>query len=101
MSPAATTMKRRGAPQIARKPQAPRYWMHDRRLKSVMLAWFADKEMSDEEIAAMRDYLKQWISAGWLGQEVEALRREVDGLVSRAKIERWLTEAVKVGVDPL
>lgn len=95
-------LHRRAAPQVARKAHGPRYWMYDQRLRPTMLAWFADAPLTDDQIVAMREYLKAWIMApGWLADAVEDLKAQVDGLDSRAKIERWLIDALQVGVDPL
>ena len=55
-----------------------------------------------DEIAAMREYLRQWIERGdWRGREIHHLRLEIDGLNSRREIAAWLSIAEDLGIDPL
>lgn len=80
------------------------YWMHETSgvLRPAVAAYFAGGDMTAEQIAAMRAYLRQWIMAPvWRGPEVSVLRRSIDGLTSRAAIELWIALAAEVGLDPL
>ena len=59
--------------------------------------------MTQEQIATMRAYLRQWIMAPWcwIGKPVEELRGRIDQLTSREAIDEWLWKALEVGIDPL
>jgi len=57
--------------------------------------------MTDEQIAAMRSYLRQWIAADWCGADVELLRMSVDGLTNRAALDDWLDRAIDANIDPI
>lgn len=83
---------------------APGYWMYETTgvLRPAVEAYFAGGDMTAEQIAAMRAYLRQWIAAPvWRGPDIPDLRRAVDGLTSRAAIARWLALAERAGLDPL
>lgn len=82
----------------------PGYWMHETSgvLRHVVEAYLTGAPMTPEQIAAMRAYLRQWIMVPqWRGDEVNRLRREVDGLTSREAITLWLRVAEEEGIDPL
>ena len=64
-------------------------------------AYLNREPLDDEQIAAIRAYLRQWIMAGWLDDAVEKLRADVGGLTSRQAIAQWLGEALEIGIDPL
>ncbi len=93
--------------------RSPDYWMHETSgvLQPAIEAYLAGGPMTDEQIAAMRAYLRQWIMApGWdanpdasllYRQKIALLRRWVDSLTSREVIKGWLSEAEKIGIDPL
>jgi hypothetical protein len=92
-----TTQKPRPAPP-------PGYWMYESSgaLRPAVVAYLQHEPMSDEMIAAMRAYLRQWIMAPvWQGPAVDALRAAVDGLTSRQAISRWLDIALDENIDPL
>ncbi|HEX8752114.1 MAG TPA: hypothetical protein VF731_01745 [Solirubrobacterales bacterium] len=87
----------------------PGYWMNETSgvLRPVVHRYLAGVELSEEDVAVMRTYLRQWITAGaWEStpgepDRVEELRRAVDGLDSRAAIAGWLERAAFLGIDPL
>lgn len=82
----------------------PGYWMHETTgvLRPAVEAYLSRTEMSREQIAAMRAYLRQWIFApGWRGREVRFLRHAIDDLTSREAIHSWLMIAEQAGIDPL
>jgi hypothetical protein len=60
-------------------------------------------ELTDEQIAAIRHYLAQWIYAPGFdgGEGVGLLRDTIGGLKSRQAIDNWLGAALEVGIDPL
>lgn len=83
---------------------SPGYWMYETSgvLRPAVFAYFGGEPMSDEQIAALRAYLRQWInSPAWLGDKVAKLRAEVDNLTSREAIRKWLQIAEAEGIDPL
>jgi hypothetical protein len=82
----------------------PGFWMHETSgvLRPAIEAYLYRRPMSEEQIAAMRAYLRQWIMApAWQGDVAEELRRRIDELRSRAAIDAWLTLAEGAGIDPL
>jgi hypothetical protein len=84
----------------------PGYWMHETSgvLRPAILAYLKGAEMTGEECAAMRAYLRQWIAASWVGDppsKLTFLRAKVDSLMSRAAIDDWLDQAADIGIDPL
>ena len=82
---------------------APGYWMYETSgvLRPAVEAYLNREPMSDADIAAMRAYLRQWIAAGFIGPDIGALQRRVDGLTDREAIEEWLDDAIELGIDPL
>ena len=71
-------------------------------LSPAIEAYLNNRPMDREQIAAMRAYLRQWIMApGWIGPEVEALRKNVNWLFTREAISMWLDAAMEEGIDPL
>jgi len=85
--------------------EAPGYWRNETSgvLAPAIEAYLQHRLMTDEQIAAMRAYLRQWIMAGdWLGgADIDELRAGLDGLTSRAALDRWLDAALDLGIDPL
>jgi hypothetical protein len=87
---------------MAEIPPTPGYWMYEASgvLRPAIEAYLAGGAMTEAHIALMRAYLRQWIMApAWMG--VEQLRRDLDGLTSRAAITAWLDTAAHLGLDPL
>lgn len=87
------------------RPQPwPGYWMYETggALKPAVQAYLEGAALSSAQIGTIKAYLRQWILHGaWIGAEVEALRREVEQLESRAAIAAWLDRAMAEGIDPL
>ena len=93
----------------------PHYWMYETsgRLKAAIHAYLnymgnpVHFPMSDDHIALIREYLKQWINAPAYtaaeGFEVEkaALRESVEAIATARDIDRWLDQATEIGIDPL
>lgn len=80
----------------------PGYWMNETSgvLRPAVEAYLNHDEMTPSEIAAMRAYLRQWIAA-FPGPDAESLAKDVDGLIDRSAIDRWLHKAIDQGIDPL
>jgi hypothetical protein len=81
----------------------PGFWMDETSdaLRPAVEAYVQREPLSDEQIAALRAYLRQWIVAPWKGSGIERLRAKVDGLQSRDAIDDWLDDALAEGIDPL
>jgi hypothetical protein len=79
------------------------FWMNETSgvLRPAVEAYLNFEALTDEQIAAMRAYLRQWINSGFVGPAAEELRRTVDGLKSRNALDRWLNRAFIAGLDPL
>ncbi len=83
---------------------SPRYWKGKTSgaLRPAVEAYLRNEPMSQDHVAAMRAYLRQWIDAPvWQGPKVQPLREAIDGLTSRETIAAWLAVADKEGIDPL
>jgi hypothetical protein len=87
----------------------PGYWMYETTgvLRPAVEAYLNGEAMTDEQIAAMRAYLRQWIDGPWKAKPgaeqriLDSLRRMIDGLVSRQTISIWLEQAAALDIDPL
>jgi len=80
------------------------FWMFETSgvLRPAIEAYLKHEPMTDEQIAAMRGYLRQWIAdPGWHGERVVELRQGIDGLTTRARIKAWLDLAMEMEIDPL
>jgi hypothetical protein len=80
----------------------PGYWMNESTgvLKPAIEAYLKGELLTHGQIAAIRSYLRQWMTGPWHG-DVEALRTSIDSLTTRAAIHDWLTRALEAGIDPL
>ena len=81
---------------------APGHWMYETSgvLRPAITAYLEGDELTPQEVAAIRAYLRQWIMAdGFYG--VDELKAGVDGLTSRQAIHDWLDKALEAGIDPL
>jgi hypothetical protein len=84
--------------------QIPGYWMNESsgQLRPVIEAYLTDQHMTARDVAVMRVYLRQWINDGaWAGPLIDVLRTQVDEVMDRAGIDRWLNRALDAGIDPL
>jgi hypothetical protein len=82
----------------------PGYWMNEVSgvLRPAVEAYLYGDPMTPEQIAAMREYLRQWIAApSWQGPMIDVLRAGVDRIRIRTDIDRWLNLADAEGIDPL
>lgn len=82
----------------------PGYWMYETTglLRPVIEDLVHGKPLSPPQIELMRQYLHQWVYAdGFFGPEVDQLRLSVLAITTRADIDRWIAQAIKVGIDPL
>jgi hypothetical protein len=80
----------------------PGYWMNETggALRPAIAAYLEGKPLDDEQIALIRDYLRQWIAA-LRGGAIGELKARVDKLVDRKSIREWLDDALDAGIDPL
>jgi hypothetical protein len=83
----------------------PGFWMDETSgmLRPAIEAFLHDRPMTDDQVAAMRAYLRQWIEADdWHeGLALDNLRASIDRLTSREAISQWLALAEQIGIDPL
>lgn len=81
---------------------APGYWMFETSgaLRPAIAHYLNREVLSDEEIALIRAYFKQWIEGGDF-RGVDKLKETVDQIGSRSAIDRWLYQADQLGIDPL
>lgn len=82
----------------------PGFWMHETsgKLEPAIWALIEGDPLTAEQIPLVRAYLRQWIEKGdWRGPAIDELRARVDRLVTREAIDRWLSDALKEGIDPL
>lgn len=80
------------------------YWRHETTgvLRPAINAYLAGSPMSQEQIAAMRAYLRQWVAAPqWRGNKVFELRGRIDKLTTSLAITQWLDDACESGIDPI
>ena len=81
---------------------APGYWMNETSgvLREAVKAYLERDELTGEEIAALRAYFRQWVGSPlFVGKDIEALRREVSGLMSRPAIEARYERRRRIGGD--
>ena len=82
----------------------PGYWMNETSgaLRPAVAAYLNGDPMTLADVAAMRAYLRQWISSpDWIGPAIGPLRDAIDGIVDRETIRAWLEAADDAGCDPL
>lgn len=83
----------------------PGYWMNETSgvLRPAVEAYLRGHAMTEDQIAALRTYLRQWITRGaWAPTDgLALLRAGVDELRSRQDISEWLEIALDEGIDPL
>ena len=90
-------------PSVESAPQIG-YWMNETSgvLKPAIVAYLNHDEMTKEQIAAMRAYLRQWIAGDWMpGPMLDSLRTQVDRLTSQSAIASWVGVAAGMEIDPL
>lgn len=82
------------------------YWMHETSgvLRPVVEKYLkcTAPDLTPEECAIIRAYLRQWIEPDvWdYDREVEALRMALDGLTNEAAIDAWVRAALEINIDP-
>ena len=89
---------------IDARTRGPGYWMDQASgvLRPAIEAYLTGGDMTRQQVALLRVYLRQWINAPvWFGPTVMSLRRTVDDLHDRRSIDRWLDRALDAGIDPL
>lgn len=82
----------------------PGYWMNETSgvLRPAVEAYLSRDEMTPQQVAALRAYLRQWINVdGWTGPLIDVLRTNADEIRTRQDITRWLEIARRAEIDPL
>lgn len=85
-------------------PDAPKYWMYETSgvLAPAVEAYLNGAPMTMNQLGAMRAYLRQWINSPvWRGPEIDVLRVNINSIGTRDDIDRWLSQALQSGIDPL
>ena len=80
------------------------YWKNEMTgvLRPAVEAFLYGEAMTDDQIAAMRAYLRQWIADDdWQGPMVDPLRTQVNEIVTQNDIRRWIERAIPEGMNPL
>jgi hypothetical protein len=80
----------------------PGYWRNEQsgRLETAVWAYLEGDRLDEEQIALIGAYLRQWVDA-LRGPEIAALRARVEELTSRQALDRWMSDALRQGIDPL
>lgn len=84
--------------------RTPPFWLYETTgvLRPAVEAYLKGKQMTPFGIAALRAYLRVWImSPVWIGDDVDLLRRDLEGLTSVPAIDAWIRKAIDLGIDPL
>lgn len=91
----------------------PRFWRDETSgiLAAAVTKYLTDHTLTPNEIRYMRAYLVQWVgSPVWdlnpahddaTRKELEALRDSAKRIHSIQQLDRWLRDALDVGIDPL
>lgn len=92
---------------------APKYWMRETggELKRAIERYLRSLPITDQQIALIRAYFRQWIVSPVWDRNPHAsasataalakLRESVDAITTREAIAVWLTIAEYEGMDPL
>jgi len=85
--------------------RAPKYWMHETSgvLEWVVKCYLQNEQMTEKQIAIMREYLKQWVTSPvWkCCDDLARLQRDVEKIQTQPDIDAWLEAALAEGIDPL
>jgi hypothetical protein len=81
----------------------PGYWMNETSgvLKPVVEKYLRGEQLSQNEVACMIAYLRQWMAGDFCGPEIDMLRVTVNAIVDHETLVAWLDEAMDAGIDPL
>lgn len=69
-------------------------------LRPAIETYLRDGELTHRQIAAIRAYFRQWMTAPWMG-DVDVLRSQLEEITTREDIDRWLGRAADYAIDPL
>jgi hypothetical protein len=78
----------------------PLFWLHrhDDALTGALKAYICGFPLDEGQLALLRDYLRDWAEAMPAPGD---LRCRIPSLVSRQALDRWLDDALDLGIDPL
>lgn len=80
------------------------FWMYETsgKLRPVIERYLQQEPLSEQDIAAMRAYLRQWVmEPRFIGDDIDDLRKRVSGLTTRKLIADWIKDAIDANIDPL
>jgi hypothetical protein len=86
------------------RTDVPGYWMNETTgaLRPSIHAYLEGIVLSREHVLSIRAYFRQWMGRGdWRGAEIPALIADIDRIMTRRDISRWLQDAMELGIDPL
>jgi hypothetical protein len=96
--------------QLALVPAPPRFWRDETSgvLAEAVHAYLTDRALTPNQIRYLRLYCVQWIgSPVWdanpsgASAELAALRESAKEIHSIQQLDRWIGDAVDIGMDPL
>jgi len=87
----------------------PLYWMDETsgELRDAVMAYLNNRIdgtlITDEQITLVRTYLEYYVNAPcWKGESrLQALREKIRKADSAEKIDKWIQQALDIGMDPL
>ena len=82
--------------------RVPGYWANEDSgvLAPVVKAYLDGRTLNHTEVAIMRAYLRQWMFYGdWRG--ASDLVARINEIRTRADLDKWLSDALELGIDPL
>lgn len=90
------------------EPLLPHYWQDEKNdsLRPVVIAYLGGDTMSTDNIACLRAYLRQWVSAPvwtkYIGDSLalSVLRMSIDEVTTAEHLRCWIKVAVDAGLDP-
>ena len=80
------------------------YWKHKNStaLHRAIDLFLCDEPMTDDQIAVVREYFRQWIEdPAWDGPKAKWLRAEIDNLKTHDALFCWRFGAKIHGMDPI
>ncbi|HEY1242197.1 MAG TPA: hypothetical protein VGF16_16650 [Bryobacteraceae bacterium] len=91
-------------------PRAPKYWVNESSgvLVPVVEKYLRGEPLDANQLGIMRAYLRQWVQSPAWDQnphggrdELNRLRGRVSAIDNMRRLDEWIDDAVKFGMDPL
>jgi hypothetical protein len=85
--------------------RGPMYWLYETSgvLQPAVEAYLHGRALTVQDIAALRAYLRQWIHAPVWAEtpQLVQLRARINTIRGRQDLDKWLSDALDEGIDPL